>query len=54
MGSNSYALPHHLKEIKNNFTLEKHYLDRDRFHPTYIKNNYNRLRNIYLSTSSMK
>jgi hypothetical protein len=45
---NNISQPHHLKEINNNFTLEKYYLDNDRFHPTYIKKNYNRLRNIFL------
>ena len=45
---NNISQPHHLKEINNNFTLEKYYLDSDRFHPAYIKANYNRLRNIFL------
>jgi len=45
---NNISQPHHLKQINNNFTLEKYYLDNDRFHPTYIKSNYNRLRNIFL------
>lgn len=40
--------PHHLKEVSNNFTIEKYFLDNDRFHPVYIKENYNRLRNIFL------
>jgi len=47
VGSNSYALPHHLKEVDNSFTLEKYYLNNDRFHPAYIKRNYNRLRNVF-------
>jgi hypothetical protein len=45
---NNISQPHHLKEVSNNFTLEKYYLDNDRFHPTYIQSNYNRLRNIFL------
>jgi hypothetical protein len=45
---NNISQPHHLKEINNNFTLEKYYLDSDRFHPAYIKANYNRLRNVFL------
>ena len=45
---NNISQPHHLKEVNNNFTLEKYYLDNDRFHPAYIKANYNRLRNIFL------
>jgi hypothetical protein len=44
-----YAQPHHLKEVENSFTLEKYYLDKNRFHPSYIKTNYNRLRNIFLT-----
>jgi len=48
VGKNSYALPHHLKEIDNSFTLERYYMDNDRFHPAYIKANYNHLRNIFL------
>jgi len=43
-GNASYALPHHLKEIDNSFTLENYYLDTGRFHPKYINKNYNRLR----------
>jgi hypothetical protein len=46
--NSSISQPHHLKEINNNFTLEKYYLNNDRFHPNYIKSNYNRLRNIFL------
>jgi hypothetical protein len=46
--SDNISQPHHLKEVNNNFTLEQYYLNRDRFHPAYIQNNYNRLRNIYL------
>lgn len=48
-GNACYALPHHLKEIDNSFSLEKYYLDNDRLHPSYIKTNYNRLRNIFLN-----
>jgi len=47
-GHASYALPHHLKEIENSFTLENYHLDKERFHPSYIKTNYNRLRNVFL------
>ncbi len=47
-GTNSYALPHHLKEVDNSFTLEKYYLNNNRFHPAYIKSNYNRLRNVFV------
>ena len=50
-GNASYALPHHLKEIDNSFTLENYYLDNNRFHPSYIKTNYNRLRNIFLESN---
>jgi len=46
-GSN-ISQPHHLKEVNNNFTLEKYYLNNDRFQPAYIKVNYNRLRNVFL------
>ena len=45
----SISQPHHLKEVTNNYTLEKYYLNNDKFHPTYIKKNYNRLRNIFLN-----
>ncbi len=44
-GSN-ISQPHHLKEVKNNFTLEKYYLNNDRFTPVYIKENAHRLRDI--------
>ncbi len=47
-GEPSYAQPHHLKEVENSFTLEKYYLNNSRFHPAYIKTNYNRLRNVFL------
>jgi len=47
-GETAYAQPHHLKEVDNSFTLEKYYLNNSRFHPAYIKNNYNRLRNVFL------
>ena len=47
-GEASYAQPHHLKEVENSFTLEKYYLNSDRFHPTYIKKNFNRLRNVFI------
>ena len=47
-GEASYAQPHHLKEVENSFTLEKYYLNNNRFHPAYIKKNYNRLRNVFL------
>lgn len=43
-----YAQPLHLKEVDNSFTLEKYYLNQGRFHPAYIKSNYNRLRNVFL------
>jgi len=43
------AQPHHLKEIANNFTLDKYYLNNDRFYPAYINQSYNRLRNIFLN-----
>lgn len=46
--STGYAQPHHLKEIDNSFTLESYYLDKNRFYPSYIQSNYNRLRNIFL------
>ena len=48
-GNASYAMPHHLKEVDNSFTLENNYLDKGRWHLTYIKTNYNRLRNIFLA-----
>ncbi len=38
-GETSYAQPHHLKEVDNDFTLEKYYLDNGRFHPSYIETN---------------
>jgi len=47
-GERSYAQPHHLKEVDNSFTLEKYYLNNNRFHPAYIKTNYNRLRNVFV------
>ena len=47
-GEPSYAQPLHLKEVENSFTLEKYYLNNKRFHPAYIKTNYNRLRNVFL------
>ena len=52
VGEASFALPHHIKTVNNNFTLEKYYLNNDRFHPAYIKENYNRLRNTFLRSSS--
>jgi len=48
VGEDSYALPHHHKEIDNSFTLEEYYLNNTRFHKAYIQKNYNRLRNIFL------
>jgi len=47
-GERSYAQPLHLKEVENSFTLEKYYLNNNRFHPAYIKTNYNRLRNVFV------
>jgi hypothetical protein len=47
-GQTSFSQPHHLKEVDNSFTLEKYYLNNKRFHPTYIRNNYNRLRNVFV------
>ena len=47
-GEASYAQPLHLTEVDNSFTLEKYYLNNDRFHPSYIKKNYNRLRNVFI------
>ena len=47
-GKASYAQPHHLKEVENSFSLEKYYLNNNRFHPAYIKENYNRLRNVFI------
>jgi hypothetical protein len=47
-GEASYAQPLHLKEVDNSFTLEKYYLNNGRFHPAYIKANYNRLRNVFV------
>ena len=47
-GGPSYSLPHHVKEISNSFGVENHYLNNNRFHPAYIKANYNRLRNVFL------
>ena len=47
-GERSYAQPHHLKEVENSFTLENYYLNNNRFHPAYIKTNYNRLRNVFV------
>jgi len=44
----NYAQPHHLKEINNNYTLENYFLDSGRSHPSYIEQNHNRLRNIFL------
>ena len=41
----SYAQPLHLKEIDNDLTLENYYLDGDRNHPSYVKNNINNLLN---------
>lgn len=52
VGERSFALPHHIKTVNNNFTLEKYYLNNDRFHPAYIKENYNRLRNTFLREAS--
>jgi hypothetical protein len=48
-GKISLAQPHHLKEVDNHFTLEKYYLDDDKFHPIYMKQNYQRLRNIFFN-----
>jgi len=48
-GGLSLSQPHHLKEINNNFTLGKYYLNNDKFQSAYIKTNYNRLRDIFLS-----
>ena len=48
IGESNIAQPLHLKEVKNSFTLEKYYLNHERFHPAYIKENYNRLRNVFL------
>lgn len=45
---NSYALPHHIKELENSFTLEKYYLNNDRFQPEYIEHNLHRLRNVFI------
>ena len=45
----SYVLPHHVKEIDNSFGIEGYYLNDNRFHPAYIKANYNRLRNVFIS-----
>jgi len=47
-GSN-ISQPHHLKEVNNNFTLEKYYLNNDRFTPAYIEENAHRLRDILFS-----
>ena len=47
-GQASPSQPHHLKEVDNSFTLEKYYLNNKRFHPAYIKKNYNRLRNVFI------
>jgi len=44
----SYAQPHHLKEIDTAFGLEKYYFDENRFHPQYIMQNIQRLRNLIL------
>ncbi len=46
-GERSTAQPHHLKEIDNDFTLENYFMDKGRSHPSYIKENHNRLRNIF-------
>jgi len=48
VGENSYALPHHIKQVDNSFTLENYYLNNDRFQPKYIKKNLNRLRNVFI------
>ena len=47
-GNASFAQPLHMKEVDNSFTLEKYYFNNDRFHPAYIKANYNRLRNVFI------
>ena len=47
-GESNIAQPLHLTEVDNSFTLEKYYLNNDRFHPSYIKKNYNRLRNVFI------
>jgi hypothetical protein len=44
----SYVLPHHVKKIDNSFGIENYYLNDNRFHPSYIKANYNRLRNVFI------
>ncbi len=48
-GESNVAQPHHLKEVKNSFTLEKYYLNIGRFHPAYITENHQRLRNVFAS-----
>ena len=47
-GKISYVKPFHTKEVANSFTLEKYYMDKERFQPSYIQNNFDRLRNIFL------
>jgi hypothetical protein len=47
-GEISYAKPFHTEEVSNSFSLENYYLDKGRFQPSYIKENVNRLRNVFL------
>jgi len=47
-GDNAQNLPHHLKELDNSFTIEKYYMNNNRFQPNYIKEHEQRLRNIFI------